>query len=147
MAVSVQQISTLEDLEQCFKIRHLVFVIGQKVPVDEEVDGKDELCDHYLLYVDDTAVATARVSYINQYAKIERVAVLESFQGQGLGMHLMQHILSELKTMPDIKKARLGAQTQAIAFYEKLGFSICSDEYLDAGIRHKDMVYFFQQHA
>lgn len=144
MGVSIQKTSKPEDLEQCFNIRHLVFVIGQKVPVDEDIDGKDEQSDHYLLHANDTAVATARVRYINQYAKIERVAVLDSFQGQGLGMHLMQHILKELKTKPDIEKAQLGAQTQAIAFYEKLGFSVCSDEYLDAGIPHKDMVYFFQ---
>lgn len=147
MAVSVQKTSSPEDLERCLNIRHLVFVIGQKVPVDEDVDGKDALCDHYLLEVFDTPVATARVRYINPCAKIERVAVLDSYQGQGLGMHLMQHILSELKTRPEIKKAQLGAQTQAIAFYEKLGFSVCSDEYLDAGIKHKDMVCFFQQHA
>jgi predicted GNAT family N-acyltransferase len=35
--------------------------------------------------------------------------------------------------------AKLGAQTHAIAFYERLGFEISSEEYLDANIPHKDM--------
>ena len=33
----------------------------------------------------------------------------------------------------------LGAQTHAIGFYEKLGFTAFGPEYLDAGIPHRDM--------
>ena len=33
----------------------------------------------------------------------------------------------------------LGSQMHAIPFYENLGFSVCGNEYIDAGIRHKDM--------
>jgi len=37
------------------------------------------------------------------------------------------------------KKVKLNAQTQALPFYEKLGFTVTSDEFLDAGIPHKAM--------
>ena len=33
----------------------------------------------------------------------------------------------------------LGAQIHALDFYEKLGFRAFGDDYLDAGIAHRDM--------
>lgn len=36
-------------------------------------------------------------------------------------------------------EARLGSQTHAIGFYEKLGFAAEGPEYDDAGIPHRDM--------
>lgn len=52
----------------------------------------------------------------------------------------MRFILSDLQSHSVIKKVNLCSQTHAIPFYEKLGFSVCSDEYMDAGIPHKDMM-------
>ncbi|HSW69440.1 MAG TPA: GNAT family N-acetyltransferase [Gammaproteobacteria bacterium] len=137
--VFVKKISSETDIEACLAIRHQVFVEGQNVPVHEEVDGLDSSSDHYLLSIDNLPVGTARVRYINDFAKIQRVAILQSFQSRGLGHVLMNFIITDLKQHSTVKKAKLGAQTYAIPFYEKLGFIVCSDEYLDAGIPHKDM--------
>jgi predicted GNAT family N-acyltransferase len=123
----------------CQAIRHQVFVEGQKVPPHEEVDGKDSSSDHYLLLHNQQPAGTARVRYLEDFAKIERVAILNAYQGQGLGQILMNFIIDDIRQNHQVKKAKLGSQTQALPFYEKLGFVICSDEYLDAGIPHKDM--------
>ena len=56
----------------------------------------------------------------------------------------MRFILSDLRQHALIKKVKLSSQTYAIQFYEKLGFQVCSDEYMDAGIPHKDMRLFFE---
>ena len=126
-------------IQQCMDIRHCVFIDGQNVPSELELDGKDPQSEHYLLTAENTSVATARIQLFSTYAKIERVAVLPSFQGHQLGSGLMQYILADLKKRPDIKQARLSSQTHAIPFYEKLGFELSSDEYIDAGIPHRDM--------
>lgn len=76
---------------------------------------------------------------VEDFAKIERVAILEAYQNQGLGHVLMNFIIEDIQHGHQVNKAKLGAQTYAIPFYEKLGFVICSNEYLDAGIPHKDM--------
>lgn len=39
-----------------------------------------------------------------------------------------------------LRQQRLSAQVHATAFYERLGFRIVSDEYLEAGIPHVDML-------
>lgn len=41
--------------------------------------------------------------------------------------------------MPGVTRAKLGAQTHAIGFYERLGFAAYGPEYDDAGIPHRDM--------
>ena len=44
-----------------------------------------------------------------------------------------------LRTHPGVTTAKLGAQTHAIGFYEKLGFLAQGPVYDDAGIPHRDM--------
>lgn len=137
--VTVKKAYYSKDIESCLTIRYQVFVEGQCVPVNEEIDGLDSHSEHYLLFSDQQPVGTARVRIIEEIAKIERVAILDAYQGRGLGHVLMKFILDSIQQNHSIQKAKLGAQSYAIPFYEKLGFAVCSDEYLDAGIPHKDM--------
>ena len=139
MNIQIKKITTQEDFQRCLDIRTKIFVDGQKVPVSEELDGKDESSDHYLLFVDSHPVGVTRVRFIENDAKIERVAILESYQGQGFGKMIMQKILSDLKQHPRVDMIKLSSQVHAIPFYEKLGFKVCSEAYEDAGIPHKDM--------
>lgn len=137
--ILVKKVSDATDIQTCLTIRHQIFVEGQNVPIHEEVDGLDSSSEHYLLFLNQLPIGTARVRYIEDFAKIERVAILEAYQGRGLGHVLMNFIVANIAQNHQVKKAKLGAQTYAIPFYEKLGFVVCSDEYLDAGILHKDM--------
>ncbi|PJD93737.1 MAG: GNAT family N-acetyltransferase [Legionella sp.] len=135
----VEKVTELQKIKSCLAIRYQVFVEGQKVPIHEEIDGLDSLCEQYLLWFNGFPVGTARVRYIQDSAKIERVAIIETYQKQGLGRMLMLFMLKDIQQHPQVKRVTLGAQTHAICFYEKLGFTICSEEYLDAGIPHQDM--------
>ncbi len=139
MKVSVNKVTEHEDMQKCFDIRHEVFVKGQNVPLDEELDGKDGTSDHYLLLVDDIPAGVARVRFVDYYAKVERVAILPEYQGQGLGKSIMDAIISDLKKESAVMTVKLSSQVHAIPFYEKLGFEECSEEYMDANIPHKDM--------
>lgn len=132
------RLSQTDDLSDCLKIRHEVFVIGQNVPPDLEVDGKDNECWHYLAEQNGKPVATARVCFPDKNtAKIQRVAVLDECQGKGVGKALMLYILADLKN--HASKAKLDSQTHAIPFYAKLGFKKIGKEFMDAGIPHYTM--------
>lgn len=139
VSVNIKRLEKDEPLENCFQVRHLVFVIEQNCPHDIDVDGHDDEAIHYLAMVNDKAVATARVRLINDYAKIERVAVLKECRGKNIGLQLMQFILFDLQKNDKIIKAKLSAQTYALPFYEKFGFKAYGDEYGDVGIPHFDM--------
>ncbi len=139
----IKKVSEISDIQTCLAIRHQVFVEGQNVPLHEEVDGLDSCSEHYLLSLEQLPIGTARIRHLEDLAKIERVAILEAYQGRGLGRELMNFIIENLQRNPHLKRAKLGAQSYAISFYEKLGFIVCSNEYLDAGIPHKDMQLIF----
>ncbi len=139
-AVTIIKISSEKELNKCFQIRTVVFVEEQNVPVDEEIDGLDGEADHYLLFLDNIATATARVRHLDEIAKIERVAVLSGNRGLNIGRRLMEYIMADIRENSAIQVMKLGAQIQVIKFYEKLGFTCYGDEFLDAGIRHRWMM-------
>lgn len=137
--VKIIKITSQEDLKKCIHIRTIVFVHEQNVPVSEEIDGLDGEADHYLLTVDGKEVATARVRYLSETAKIERVAVLKNMRGYNAGRRLMDYIMADIQKNPAINIMKLGAQVQVVNFYVKLGFESYGDEFLDANIRHRWM--------
>ncbi|MEM9582204.1 MAG: GNAT family N-acetyltransferase [Pseudomonadota bacterium] len=137
--IEVARATSAEDLQTCLDIRRVVFIDGQSVPEEEEVDGKDPDCLHYILRQDGMAVATARILPLGTTAKVQRVAVLGSARSAGLGAALMRHLLTDIAEHHGFTVAVLGSQTHAIGFYERLGFETFGPEYLDAGITHRDM--------
>lgn len=126
------------DLPTCLALRQLVFVAEQGVPFGEEADEYDAVASHFLAWDGAAPVATARVVFGDGTARIGRVCVLPSHRGKGLGTALIKAALAHIREQ-GVKVARLGAQVQAIGFYENLSFCVVSDEYDDAGIAHVDM--------
>lgn len=139
MSVVIYQALSDHDIADCFKIRREVFIEGQGVPEEEERDSFDKISDHYILRTNGIASGTARIRYIANKAKIERVAILSEYQSRGLGKTLMEHLIKTIRDFDKVKIIALGSQMHAIPFYENLGFSVCGNEYIDASIRHKDM--------
>lgn len=132
------RIAPSDDLHTCLALRQLVFVAEQGVPFEEEADEYDATASHFLAWDGPAPVATARVVYDDNIAKIGRVCVLPSHRGKGLGAALIRAALEHIRAR-GVPLARLGAQVQAIGFYEGLGFHVVSGEYDDAGIAHVDM--------
>ncbi|MQQ08499.1 GNAT family N-acetyltransferase [Epibacterium sp. SM1979] len=133
-------IETVTDYAPCMALRMEVFVHEQGVPVEDELDDLDDQAIHILARDGDTPIGTARVLVNGDTAKIGRVCVLKSGRGTGLGRDLMQFALDLVAQRPDVTRAKLGAQTYAIGFYEGLGFQAFGPIYDDGGIPHRDMV-------
>lgn len=127
------------DLETCLSLRREVFIDEQNVPEAEDVDGLDQSAIHLLAFEGDTPAGTARILAQGSIGKIGRVCVLKPFRGKGLGADIIRATLAEMRQMPGLTTARLGAQTHALGFYEALGFAAVGPEYPDAGIPHRNM--------
>lgn len=121
-------------------IRYQVFVDEQHVPADLEIDELEDLSLHLVLYEASEPIATARIYKLaNDTYKVQRVAVLKEHRTSGIGTILMKEIEKKAK-MHKIAKLTLGSQNSAIPFYEKIGYKISSDEFMDAGIPHHSMI-------
>lgn len=141
-SIAVTRVETESGLEDCFAIRREVFVEEQGVSTEEEYDGLDSQCRHYLLTVDGAPMATARMRPLDGKAKVQRVAVLRQGRGRGLGLALMRRMLDDARA-EGLTGAVLSSQVYAIPFYERLGFVAHGPEYPDAGIPHRDMTLTF----
>lgn len=126
------------ELPVCHAIRHQVFVLGQDVPQDLEIDGLDGVCDHVLVSVDGVEAGTARLRAVDGHGKAERVAVLAAFRGLGLGLLLMQ-ALEERARARGWQELHLNAQWPVVPFYERMGYVGHGEPFDEAGIRHLAM--------
>lgn len=119
------------------EIRFSVFVEEQQVPVELELDAEDAGATHFLLFLEQQAIGTARLL---ADGKIGRVAILAEHRSKGFGRALMLEIMRYAREM-DMPRLTLSSQTQALDFYRRLGFRVCSAVYMDAGIPHQDMYW------
>lgn len=129
---------TEKEKADAFSIRKTVFVEEQNVPLELEMDELDEVATHFVLYNSDVPIGAARLRPIGTSGKIERVCLLAPYRRRGLGKYLMEQII-EYARKKGYSKVILHAQTRAIPFYEKLGFTVTSGEFMDAGIPHRVM--------
>lgn len=127
--------------QDALAIRKNVFIQEQGVPENLEIDANENQCHYLVLYnCEGKAIATARILLKDEgkTAKIQRVAVIKEARHNGIGTQIMEATTQAAKTL-GATTASLSSQTNALGFYEKLGFTVCSDVYDDAGIPHKDM--------
>lgn len=122
--------------QDCKVIRSRVFIDEQQVPVNLEWDAEDAKAIHLLARIEGRAVACARVL---PDGHIGRMAVLPEWRGQGIGAALLDQAISVCRSLHQAQ-ARLSAQTHAVGFYARAGFTVVSTPYLDANILHVDMV-------
>ena len=143
MAAEISYVTTDEQLQQALGIRHDVFVIEQQVPAEIEIDQFDVISPdvhHVLLSTDGQAVATGRLIYYSKdTAKMQRIAVLQSYRSFGYGRVLLLAMEERAREL-GLAYAVLDAQCQAQKFYEKLGYEVISEEpFYDADILHVRM--------
>lgn len=121
---------------QLCAIREQVFIHEQQVPPELEWDGLDETAQHLLaLNSAGEAIGCARLP---GDGSVGRMAVLKPWRGKGVGNALLGKAVA-LYRQQGVKNITLSAQMHTISFYEKLGFEVCSEPYLDANILHVDM--------
>jgi predicted GNAT family N-acyltransferase len=133
------RIASPEDLPALLALRHEVFVIGQDVPPDLEVDGLDPICTHFVAREGATIVGTARLRVTEDgHAKAERVAVSASHRGRGIGAAVMAALEAEAARLGH-DEVVLNAQVGVIPFYEGLGYAAEGPVFDDAGIDHRKM--------
>ena len=141
MLLDIRFTQNNKDILSCLNLRRTVFIEEQNVPENEEVDGDDPDCDHILLTVSDIPVGAARLKYYNDFIKVQRVCVLKNYRGQGIGSKIINFIIRHVEKNDIRSSVRLGSQIHALEFYKRLGFIEFGEEYLDAGILHKDMEF------
>ncbi|MET8949498.1 GNAT family N-acetyltransferase [Streptomyces sp. NPDC004393] len=137
------------DREACFAVRKEVFVREQGVPEDIEYDAYDADAVHVLaIRQDGVPLGTGRLLYGEAAAaknggdpsvgSLGRLAVNREARGLGVGGALVRAIEDAARAR-GLTAVDLHAQTHALGFYERLGYTAYGPEFPDAGIPHRAM--------
>ncbi|MDJ0619200.1 MAG: GNAT family N-acetyltransferase [Calothrix sp. MO_192.B10] len=133
----------IADLPQDFptlqEIRKIVFQEEQGINPELEFDGLDEISQHLIAFLNDQAVGTARIRYLDDTtAKIERLAVLPMARRKGIGKQITMVALDVIANQ-NVSQVVVHAQEYIKDLYEKLGFQPEGELFEEAGIRHVKM--------
>lgn len=140
--IIVEKVHTKKKLQQALKIRYQVFVIGQMVPVEEEIDDFEKDSFLYLAQIDGLPCGAARWRFTNEGVKLERFAVLEKYRRLGVGSALVKKVLKDIRIHPESngRKIYLHAQLNAMKLYSNFGFKQIGELFQECDIDHYKMV-------
>mgnify|MGYP003489140482 CR=1 FL=1 len=125
-----------EDRAAIERVRRAVFIVEQGVPDADEWDDSDPVSRHVLAgAAKRDAVGTGR---LEPAGKIGRVAVLPQHRGEGVGSRIVGHLVNQATEL-GLTQVYLHAQTNAVGFYERLGFRVDGPEFDEVGIPHRRM--------
>lgn len=136
--IVVTRIESADDREAAYAIRREVFIDEQRVPAEEEFDDHDPAASHVLASVDGQPAGTGRIYYYDDIGRIGRMAVRAPFRRFGVGSAILIRLI-ELARERGVATLLLHAQTQAMPFYESLGFRAHGGVFDEAGIPHREM--------
>jgi len=131
-----------KELYKILQLRINVFMLEQNC-LYPECDDKDYKAKHVFATDEDQVIAYARllppnISYAE--ASIGRVIVSDIYRGQQLGYKLMHSAIEKLYADYPESAIRISAQAHLSKFYGNLGFIQVSEEYMEDGIPHVEML-------
>jgi len=130
------------ELYNILRLRSEVFIIEQQC-IYQDLDGKDLKSHHLTAWDGDNLVAYTRIvppGVSFPEVSIGRVLTSPLYRGNGKGIALMQKSIEKVYETYGKTPIRIGAQLYLKKFYENLGFAKDSDQYLEDGIPHIEMI-------
>jgi predicted GNAT family N-acyltransferase len=123
------------EVRAAYALRHEVFVIEQRVPLEEELDRHDETALHLVAVDGDRVVATCRLVEAGETFTLGRMAVAAAARRRGLASALLAAAETRARAL-GARRIALAAQTGALSLYEQAGYTAYGERFLDAGIEH-----------
>ena len=135
---------TTRELYELLKVRSEIFVVEQNC-IYQDMDDIDYKSIH-VFYQNDNG---RMIAYLRLFEKeddsdtIQMGRVLTLEHGSGWGGKILHAGVDIAKKCMRAKKIYIEAQKYAAGFYEREGFEICSEEFLEDGIPHVKMELVF----
>jgi Predicted acyltransferase len=130
---------TPREIYEILRARYLIFQVEQKIDYCD-FDDIDFRSLHIFLESDRAVKAYLRAYFKDadrQIVQIGRVLTIE--HGAGHGRKLIEEGIRLIREKMRPADIFLESQTHAIGFYEKFGFAVVSEEFIEAGIPHVKM--------
>ena len=131
---------TTTELYEILKSRAEIFVVEQNC-IYQDLDDIDYRGLHIFYESNGKVMAYLRAFEKDSSAGIVQMGrVLTLTHGIGLGGKLLKEGITHIREKLDPSSIYIEAQCYAIGFYEREGFAVSSDEFLEDGIPHVEMI-------
>ena len=136
--IEVRAARDSSEVEAALDLRRRVFCEEQGVTLEADQDGRDGEALHLVAVDDGRLVGTCRLLFDGGLARLGRMAVEPELRGRGVGAAILDAAEGESRHA-GAHTIRLHAQTAARSLYERGGFEIRGDEFMEEGIPHLTM--------
>lgn len=143
MEVSIKHFSELsrDELFDIYKLRVSVFVVEQQCPY-QEVDDGDRSAYHVFMKDEEGIQAYLRILPAGvSFDQVSLGRVIAVKRRRGLGTGIVREGIKAARELLDAREIKIEAQVYAKELYEKIGFVQTSEEFLEDGIPHVEMVW------
>ena len=143
MEVSIKHFSELsrDELFDIYKLRVSVFVVEQQCPY-QEVDDGDRSAYHVFMKDEEGIQAYLRILPAGvSFDQVSLGRVIAVKRRRGLGTRIVLKGIKAARELLDAREIKIEAQVYAKELYEKIGFVQTSEEFLEDGIPHVEMVW------
>ena len=117
-------------------VRIAVFIVEQNIPEELEWDEFDATSMHVI--AEDGAGSPVGCGRLLPDGHIGRMAVISDWRGRGVGAAMLERLVALARTRGN-GHALLNAQSHAIPFYARFGFTPVGQPFMEAGIAHQAM--------
>ena len=127
--------------EDCRAVREEVFIVEQKVPQNDEWDELDAVSQHVVARdLDGQSIGSGRLAppQPDSPPRIGRMAVLKSWRGRHVGETILHALIDRARAL-GYPSLEIHAQSHALAFYARFGFTAYGEEFLECEIAHRHM--------
>ena len=129
---------TTKELYEILKARAEIFVVEQNC-VYQDLDDKDY--DSLHVFFEENGIVSAYLrAFFKRDSVVQMGRVLTIQHGAGLGRKILKEGIKQIRERMGPKQIYIEAQCNAIGYYEQEGFHVCSDEFLEDGIPHVQMM-------
>ena len=129
---------TTAELYEILRVRSAVFIVEQQC-IYQDIDGRDPASLHVFYEEDGTILAYLRAFRLTDDT-VQMGRVLTLHHGKGLGGKLLKAGIEEIRKTMHPRRIFIEAQSYATDFYAREGFQVSSEEFLEDGIPHVQMI-------
>ena len=125
------------DMSVAIDIRYQVFCVEENIEYRLEMDlDEEKRSTSYLIYLKDKVIGTIRYLIDDKGIKIQRFAILKEYRGKGYGTEVFKYFSEMLVKRYNPVTLYIHAQYHLKSMYEKLGYIIDGEPFMEAGLKH-----------
>lgn len=137
--ITIKQANREDEIREVFSIRKEVFVEGQRMFRDSDIDENDHKSTYLIAKCNGTIVGTVRIFPVGDDAWVGgRLAVREKFRGTHAGCLLVKEAVNWVTTKK-CKKFSALIQEKNVEFFKQLGWKPIGEVMSHLGFPHQVM--------